>query len=76
MACGLVAMQTWVGSRTGSTAIAADRTHYLTDIALNAAVLVALGVTQWTGWNRADPAFALAISGYMLWSAYASPARP
>ena len=58
--------------QTGSTAIAADRAHYMTDIALNAAVLAALGVTQVTGWTRADPAFALAISGYMLWNAYAS----
>ena len=71
VACGLVAMQSWVVRRTGSTAIAADRAHYLTDIGLNAAVLTALGVTQRTGWVRADPAFALAISGYMLWSAYA-----
>ncbi len=71
VACGLVAMQSWVVRRTGSTAIAADRAHYLTDIGLNAAVLAALGVTRLTGWIRADPAFALAISGYMLWSAYA-----
>ena len=70
-ACGLVAMQSWVVRRTGSTAIAADRAHYLTDIALNAAVLAALGVTQSTGWTRADPLFALGISGYMLTSAYA-----
>ena len=70
VACGLVAMQTWVVNRTGSTAIAADRAHYLTDIAVNAAVLVALGVTQVTGWTRADPAFALLISGYMAWNAY------
>ena len=70
IACGLAAMQTWAVRKTGSTAIVADRTHYLADIALNAAVLLALGVTQWTGWTRADPAFALAISGYMLWSAY------
>ena len=69
-ACALVLLQTWAVRRTGSTAIAADRTHYLTDIALNAAVLLALGLTQWTGWKRADPAFALAISGYMLWSAF------
>ena len=67
---GLVAMQTWAVRRTGSTAIAADRAHYLADIALNAAVLLALGVTRWTGWTRADPAFALAISVYMLWNAY------
>jgi cation diffusion facilitator family transporter len=70
-ACGLVAMQGWVVRETGSTAIAADRAHYLSDIALNAAVLLALGVTQSTGWTRADPAFALAISAYMLWNAYA-----
>jgi ferrous-iron efflux pump FieF len=70
VACGLVAMQSWAVRKTGSTAIAADRTHYLADIALNLAVLLALGVTQWTGWTRADPAFALVICGYMLWSAY------
>ena len=70
-ALGLVATQSWAVRRTGSTAIAADRAHYLADIALNAAVLLALGITRWTGWTRADPAFALAISIYMLWSAYA-----
>jgi cation diffusion facilitator family transporter len=70
-ACGLAAMQTWVVRKTGSIAIAADRAHYLADIALNAVVLAALGVVQWTGWTRADPAFAFVISGYMLWSAYA-----
>ncbi len=55
--------------KTGSTAIKADRAHYLTDIVFNAAVLIALGVSHWTGWSRADPAFAVG-SGYMLWSAY------
>jgi ferrous-iron efflux pump FieF len=67
-ALGLVAMQTWVVTRTGSTAIAADRAHYLTDVAVNVAVLAALGTTQMTGWQRADPAFALAISVYMIWN--------
>jgi ferrous-iron efflux pump FieF len=69
-ALALVILQTWVLRKTGSTAIAADRAHYLTDVAVNVAVLVALGVTKLTGWTRADPAFALAISGYMLWNAY------
>jgi ferrous-iron efflux pump FieF len=69
-AAGLVVMQTWVVKKTGSTAIAADRAHYLTDVAVNGAVLLALGVTKLTGWTRADPAFALAISLYMIWSAY------
>jgi cation diffusion facilitator family transporter len=68
-AMGLVAMETWVMRRTKSTAIAADRANYLTDIASNAAVLLALGVIRLTGWNRADPAFALGISGYMLFNA-------
>jgi len=69
VACGLAAMQSWVVRRTGSTAIAADRAHYLADIAVNGAVLAALGVTEWTGWDRADSAFALVISGYLLWNA-------
>jgi ferrous-iron efflux pump FieF len=68
-AASLVVLQTWVVRRTGSTAIAADRAHYLTDVAVNAGVLGALCVTKFTGWERADPAFAFAISGYMLWNA-------
>ena len=68
VAAALVALQTWVLRQTASTAIAADRVHYLTDVAVTLAVLAALGVTWFTGWERADPAFALAISGYMLWN--------
>jgi ferrous-iron efflux pump FieF len=68
-AAGLVVMQTSVLRRTESTAIAADRAHYTTDIAVNLAVVAALGITLLTGWQRADPAFALLISGYMLWNA-------
>jgi ferrous-iron efflux pump FieF len=67
-AAGLVLMQSWVVRKTSSTAIAADRAHYITDIAVNLAVLAALGVTTLTGWERADPLFALGISGYMLWN--------
>jgi len=62
----LAAMQSWVVRRTGSTAIEADRTHYLTDALLNGAVLAALVLTRVTGWERADPAFALVITGYMI----------
>ena len=70
-ACGLVAMQSWAVRETRSTAIAADRRHYLSDIAVAGAALLALGVTHWTGWTRVDPAFALAIAGYMIWNACA-----
>ena len=69
-ATGLVLVQSWVLRKTGSTAIAADRAHYLSDVAVNAAVLLALGVTRWTGWLRADPAFALVIALAMLWNAW------
>jgi len=67
-ATGLVTLQSWVVRRTNSTAIAADRMHYLTDIAVNIAVLVAFGLTRATGWDRVDPVFALGISAYMLWN--------
>jgi ferrous-iron efflux pump FieF len=62
----LAGMQTWVVRRTGSTAIAADRAHYLMDAALNAAVLGALALISVTGWQRADPAAALIIAGCMI----------
>lgn len=65
----LVAMQTYVVARTQSTAIAADRAHYVTDVAVNLAVLVALLFEHFFGWSRADAIGALAISLYMLWNA-------
>lgn len=65
----LVAMQSWVLRRTQSTAIAADRLHYLTDVVVNLAVLAALAVTWLTQWGRADPLFAVIIAAYMLWNA-------
>jgi ferrous-iron efflux pump FieF len=65
----LATMQTWVVRRTGSTAIAADRAHYVNDTLLNGAVLAALVLTRVTGWEWADPAFALVIAGYMVKSA-------
>lgn len=66
---GLVAMQSYVVRRTGSTAIAADRAHYITDVAVNVAVLVALLLDHLFGWTRADALGALGISLYMLWNA-------
>jgi divalent metal cation (Fe/Co/Zn/Cd) transporter len=54
--------------KTGSTAIAADRAHYLSDVAVNLVVLAALGITTLTRWEYADPLFAIAIAGYMLWN--------
>lgn len=65
----LVLMQTYVVKRTGSTAIAADRAHYVTDIAVNIAVLVALVLERHLGWSRSDSIGALLISFYMIWNA-------
>lgn len=65
----LVSMQTRVVKYTQSTAIAADRAHYITDIAVNIAVLCALVLEHQFGWIRADASGALAISCYMVWNA-------
>ncbi len=65
----LVLMQTYVVKRTGSTAIAADRAHYITDVAVNVAVLVALVLESHFGWTRSDSMGALLISFYMIWNA-------
>lgn len=65
----LVTMQTLVVKYTQSTAIAADRAHYITDIAVNIAVLCALVLEHQFGWIRADASGALAISCYMVWNA-------
>ncbi|WP_246257169.1 cation diffusion facilitator family transporter [Pararobbsia alpina] len=68
-AISLVSMQTYVVKRTGSTAIAADRAHYVTDVAVNIAVLIALVLDRFFGWTRSDAIGALAIACYMLWNA-------
>jgi divalent metal cation (Fe/Co/Zn/Cd) transporter len=74
-AAALIVMQTWVVGKTGSTAIAADRAHYITDIAVNAGVLLALVVTKLIGWERADPTFAPLIAGYLATAFGASTTR-
>jgi ferrous-iron efflux pump FieF len=67
----LVALQTWVIRRTQSTAIIADRKHYVADIVVNIGVLVSLGSTWLTGWERVDPIIGLGLSVYMIWCAWA-----
>jgi ferrous-iron efflux pump FieF len=70
VAC-LVGMQSWVIRRTQSTAIRADRQHYVADIIVNIGVLVSLGSTWLTGWKRIDPIIGIALSVYMIWSGWA-----
>ncbi len=66
----LVAMQSWVIRRTRSTAIIADRQHYTADIVVNIGVLISLGTSWLTHWERVDPVIGLALSLYMLWCAW------
>lgn len=53
-----------------STAIAADRLHYVGDLASNVAVIIAIGLAAWFGWLWADPVFAIGVAGLLLWSAW------
>jgi len=64
----LVTFQRWVVRKTHSQAVRADMLHYQSDVMMNGAILVALGLS-WYGWHRADALFALGIGGYILYSA-------
>lgn len=65
----LVIFQKVVVRRTGSVAIGADSLHYQTDILVNASIVVSLVLSSRFGWQVADPLFAVAIAGYILWGA-------
>jgi ferrous-iron efflux pump FieF len=66
----LVAYQRSVARRTGSLAIRADSLHYLGDLLVNAAVILALLLWMRTGWTWLDPAFAVGIAAYILATAW------
>ena len=67
---GLVLYQRHVVRQTGSVAVAADSLHYVTDIAANGAVILALVLTGWLGIMRADGAFGLVIVALIAHSAW------
>ena len=62
----LTRFQAHVVRKTGSVAIKADSLHYVGDILVNAAVIVALLLASQFGWLIADPLFGIAIAGYIL----------
>jgi ferrous-iron efflux pump FieF len=66
---GLLGFQRHVVRMTGSTAIQADALHYRTDLLVNAAVALALGLSAW-GWPGFDALFAGLIALYILRSAW------
>jgi ferrous-iron efflux pump FieF len=70
LTAGLVQFQKHVIQKTGSTAIKADRLHYVGDLAVNLAVIVAIVLRRRTGIDLFDPLFALGITLGLLFSAY------
>ena len=62
----LTRFQAYVVRKTGSLAIKADSLHYLGDLLVNAAVIVALLLVSELGWTLADPLFGIAIALYIL----------
>ena len=66
----LVVFQKYVVRRTGSLAIGADTLHYQADLLVNASVIVSLLLTTELGWTLADPLFAVAIAGFIVWGAW------
>jgi len=66
----LVAFQRYVIRRTSSIAIRADSLHYVGDLLVNAAVILALLLIANFGWTFIDPLFGLAIAAYILFNAW------
>lgn len=62
----LLAFQRYVVVRTGSVAVKADRLHYAGDLAMNAAIILALLATQLTGWSSLDSLCGLGVALWLL----------
>ena len=66
----LIWFQHHVVHKTGSVAVHADRLHYIGDLAVNIAVVVAFALHQLTGLTWFDPLFGVAIATGLLVSAF------
>ena len=66
----LVARLRRVARQTDSPALSADALHYATDVYTNGGAFLALIIIRLTGWRRADPLISIAISLYILYSAF------
>lgn len=65
----LVIAQTAAVRKTGSIAVAGDRTHYISDFAANLAVLLGIAAASWFNLPMADPVMGLAVAAWLAWSA-------
>ena len=70
MTFGLTRFQAYVVRKTGSLAIKADSLHYLGDLLINGAVIVALVLVSQLGWVYADPLFGMGIAAYIVYNAW------
>ncbi len=66
----LVLFLNYVAQKTNNMVIKADALHYKTDLFSNSAVLIAIGVVYFTGFDLIDPILGILISIYMIYSAY------
>jgi ferrous-iron efflux pump FieF len=70
----LTAFLVWYQNRaiiaSRSTAVRADRAHYVGDLAGNLAVILGIALASLFGWLWADPVFALGVAGLLLYSAF------
>src|SRR3546814_508035 len=66
----LVGFQRWVVRRSGSVAITADSLHYEGDLLTNLAVIAALILAQYFGWEYADPIFGGGVAVYKIGRAH------
>ena len=66
----LTRFQAHVVRKTGSLAIKADSVHYLSDVLVNGAVIVAFVLVSELDWLHADPLIGLAIAAFILMSAW------
>jgi cation diffusion facilitator family transporter len=56
------------GHRYHSIALEADARHLMTDVWTSVGVLIGVGVTALTGWERLDPLVALAVAVNIVWT--------
>lgn len=66
----LIVYQTYVIKKTNSMAIKADRLHYKGDLLMNAGVIGALLLSQYTDFPYFDPAFAIVVAVILINSAW------
>ncbi|HEY9550510.1 MAG TPA: cation diffusion facilitator family transporter, partial [Kiloniellaceae bacterium] len=66
----LVTLQRHVVRRTGSLAISADQLHYIGDVLVNGAVILALVLAVQFRWTFIDPLFGIGIAAYILYNAW------